>query len=138
MRGYGPIMVVRPAVKPDGPVLVGFDGSEAAYAAVQFGVQEALGRSVPLEVANAYWEQPWGWHEQPAIDPVVTARRHAEQMITDALEFDSRAVSRTGVRHPCDSQPPPPHSLVEESFRASLTVVGSRGRAGSPGCGSAR
>jgi nucleotide-binding universal stress UspA family protein len=131
--GHGPIILVRPPAKPEGPVLVGFDGSEAAYAAVQFGAQEALGRNVPLVVANAYWEQPWGWHEQPAIDPVITAGQRAERMITDALEltveqypelkYDIRTI------HSLD----PPRSLVEESSHASLTVVGSRGRGGFAG-----
>ena len=69
----------------DGPVLVGYDGSDAAGAALQFGVQEALSRKVPLVVANIYWEQPWGWHQQPATDPVITAAHLAEQMINDEL-----------------------------------------------------
>lgn len=132
-HGHGPIIVVRPAVKPDGPVLVGFDGSEAAYAAVEFGAQEALGRKVPLIVASAYWERPWGWHERPAVDPVITARQHAEQMIADALELTVEQYPELEYEIRTVHSLDPPHSLVEESSHASLTVVGSRGRGGFAG-----
>jgi nucleotide-binding universal stress UspA family protein len=96
-QGYGPVGLAggyaRPAAAPDGPVLVGFDGSDAANAALQFGVQEALSRKVPLVVANIYWEQPWGWHQQPATDPVITASHRAEQMLIDALELPAEGTT---------------------------------------------
>ena len=131
--GHGPIIVVRPAAAPDGPVLVGFDGSDAAHAALLFGVREALSRKVPLVVANVYWEQPWGWRKQPAIDPAITAGQRAEQMINDALELpvEEHPELQYSVRaiHGLN----PAHSLVEESAHAGLTVVGSRGRGGFAG-----
>jgi len=131
--GHGPIIVVRPAAAPHGPVLVGFDGSAGAEAALQFGVQEALARKVPLIVANTYWEQPWGWHQQPAVDPVITAQHHAEQMINDVLELplEEHPELQYDIRtmHSLN----PAHSLVEESAHAGLTVVGSRGRGGFAG-----
>jgi len=131
--GHGPIIVTRPAAAPDGPILVGYDGSEAANAALQFGVQEALSRKVPLVVANIYWEQPWGWHQQPATDPVITASHRAEQMINDALELpiEEHPELQYSIRtiHSLN----PAHSLVEESAHAGLTVVGSRGRGGFAG-----
>lgn len=131
--GYGPIIVVRPAATPDGPVLVGFDGSPGANAALQFGVQEALSRKVPLVVANVYWEQPWRWHQQPAIDPVIIARHRAEQMITDAMELPGEEHPELHYDIRTIHSLNPAHSLVEESAHAGLTVVGSRGRGGFAG-----
>jgi nucleotide-binding universal stress UspA family protein len=131
--GHGPIIVVRPAAAPDGPVLVGYDGSQAANAALQFGVQEALSRKVPLVVANVYWEQPRGWHQQPATDPLITASHRAEQMINDALELPVEEHPELQYSIRTIHSPNPAHSLVEESAHAGLTVVGSRGRGGFAG-----
>jgi nucleotide-binding universal stress UspA family protein len=131
--GHGPIIVVRPAAAPDGPILVGFDGSQAANAALQFGVQEALSRRVPLIVTNVYWEKPWGWRQQPTTDPVVTARNHAEQMINDALELPAEEHPELQYSIRTIHSLSPAHSLVEESAHAALTVVGSRGKGGFAG-----
>lgn len=131
--GHGPIIVVRPATAPDGPVVVGFDGSAAANAALQFGVQEALSRNVPIIVANTYWEQPWGWHQQPVTDPIITARHRAEQMIKDALELPSEEHPELRYEIRTIHSLNPAHSLIEESAQAGLTVVGSRGRGGFAG-----
>jgi nucleotide-binding universal stress UspA family protein len=132
-HGHGPIVVVRPAADPDGPILVGYDGSEAARAALSYGVREALDQDKPLVVANVYWEEPWGFHDPPAEDPHVTAERKAAALIEEALEFhleehpELRAQTRTIHSLNCEA------SLTEESARASLTVVGCRGRGGFAG-----
>jgi nucleotide-binding universal stress UspA family protein len=131
--GHGPIIVVRPAAAPDGPVLVGYDGSDAANAALQFGVREALSRKVPLIVANIYWEKPWGWHQQPATDPVITASHRAELMLNDALELSIEEHPELEYTIRTIHSLNPAHSLVEESAHAALTVVGSRGRGGFAG-----
>ncbi len=132
-HGHGPIIVVRPAADPSGPVLVGFDGSDSAHAALRFGIQEALSRKVSLVVANIYWEEPWGLHHRPATDPVITARHRAEKMILDALELplEEHPDLKYEVRtiHSLN----PDHSLVDESAHAGLTVVGCRGRGGFAG-----
>jgi nucleotide-binding universal stress UspA family protein len=131
--GHGPIIVVRPAAAPQGPILVGFDGSAAARAALDFGVQEALSRQAPLLVANTYWEQPRRWHHKPANDPLTTARHQAEQLINDALQTPCK--EHPDLRYDIRTihNPNPAHSLVEESARAGLTVIGSRGRGGFAG-----
>jgi nucleotide-binding universal stress UspA family protein len=135
--GHGPIVVVRPATLPDGPVLVGFDGSTGAGAALQFGVQEALSRGVPLVVANIYWEQPLQPDQQPGrqprADPRITARHHAQQVINDALELPSHEHPELRYDIRTIHSLNPAHSLVEESAQAGLTVVGSRGLGGFTG-----
>jgi nucleotide-binding universal stress UspA family protein len=131
--GHGPIIVFRPAPVSDGPVLVGFDGSAAGSGALQFGVQEALLRDVPLVVANVYWEEPWGWHPQEVVNPLITARNHAEQLINDALELPSQQHPQLRYEIRAIHSRSPSHSLAEESARAGLTVVGSRGLGGFAG-----
>jgi len=132
-HGHGPVVVVRRAADPQGPVLVGFDGSEGAHAALQFGVSEASLRQVPLVVANMYWERPWGWHQRPATDPVITARHRAEQMITDSLELPLEEHPQLHYEIRTIHSLDPAHSLVQESAHAGLTVVGGRGRGGFAG-----
>lgn len=132
-HGHGPVIVVRPAANPDGPVVVGYDGSDAASAALAFGVREALARKATLVVATVYWERPWGFGPAPAGDPAELARQEAHRMLTEALELpleehpDLQAEIRT--IHAMD----PDHSLIDESVLACLTVVGCRGRGGFAG-----
>jgi nucleotide-binding universal stress UspA family protein len=132
-HGHGPVVVVRPAPQPEGPVLVGFDGSDAAYAALDYGIHEALALGVPLAVANVYWEEPWGFKETPVPDPAITAEQKARQLITDALELPREEHPELQVEIRTLHSLNPEHSLIEESARASLTVVGCRGRGGFAG-----
>lgn len=131
--GHGPIVVYRPQTQPGGPVLVGFDGSTGANAALQFAVQEASSRRVPLLVANVYWEQPWQEGQQPGADPRILARHHAAEVINDAME--SAIEEHPDLRYEVRSihSHNPARSLVEESAQAGLTVVGSRGLGGFKG-----
>jgi nucleotide-binding universal stress UspA family protein len=131
-HGHGAVLVVRPAADPDGPVLVGYDGSAASSAALTFGVKESLGRKVPLVVANVYWEDLDIRHPAPA-DPAVAAARTAGKLISDAVELPSE-------QHPeLDVKILPVHgrkadqALAKESAHAALTVVGCRGRGGFAG-----
>jgi nucleotide-binding universal stress UspA family protein len=132
-HGHGPVVVVRPAPRSDGPILVGFDGSDAAYAALGYAIREALALGVPLTVANVYWEEPWGLKETPVPDPAITAEHKARALITDALELPREEHPELQVEIRTVHSLNPEHSLVEESARASLTVVGCRGRGGFAG-----
>ncbi len=132
-HGHGPVVVVRPAPDADGPIVVGYDGSEPAQGALAYGVREALAQKKPLVVANVYWEEPWGFHHAPAEDPHVTAQRKAEALIADGLELyvdeHPDLVVETRLLHSLSAE----YSLTEESALASLTVVGCRGRGGFAG-----
>lgn len=136
-HGHGPVVVVRPAEQPHGPVLVGFDGSEAAQAALAYGVREALDLKVPLAVANVHWEEPLGlqnpWGSQEKPDPAVTAVHKSQQLIDDALELAREEHPDLQVEIRTVHSLNPAYSLVEESAHASLTVVGCRGRGGFAG-----
>ncbi len=132
-HGHGPVVVVRPAAQPEGPVLVGFDGSDASHAALAYGIREALDLKVPLAVANVYWEEPWGFKETPKPDPAITAEHKAQTLITDALELAREEHPDLQVEIRTVHSLNPEHSLIEESAHASLTVVGCRGRGGFAG-----
>jgi nucleotide-binding universal stress UspA family protein len=132
-HGHGSVVVVRPAVRPEGPVLVGFDGSEASHAALAYGIREALDLKVPLAVANVYWEEPWGFKEMPKPDPAITAAHRAHELIVDALELAREEHPDLQVEIRTVHSLNPEHSLVEESAHACLTVVGCRGRGGFAG-----
>jgi|KBSSwiStaDraftv2_1062776.scaffolds.fasta_scaffold131531_2 nucleotide-binding universal stress UspA family protein len=132
-HGHGPIVVVRPVADPDAPILVGYDGSEAARAALSYGVREALDQKKRLVVATVYWEEPWGFHPEPAEDPHVTSERKAEALLAEALELHLEAHPEldydTRVIHSLNAE----YSLTEQTSGASLTVVGCRGRGGFAG-----
>ncbi|MEV0646406.1 universal stress protein [Phytomonospora sp. NPDC050363] len=122
--GHGPIVVVRDidGERPeDAPVLVGYDGSAGAEAALLFAADEALSRGVVLEVLSFHG---------PALDD---ERAHAQAAVASAerklmrnhpeLKVDARAVPGMD----------PAFRLITHSRTASLTVVGSRGRGGFTG-----
>lgn len=131
--GHGPIIVFRPERQPGGPVLVGFDGSPEANAALEFAVQEALSRKVPLRVANVYWEEPWQEGQQPGADPKIVARRLSHEVINESLTLaiEEHPELRYDIR--CIHGLKPAQNLIEESAHAGLTVVGSRGLGGFTG-----
>ncbi|WP_020524766.1 universal stress protein [Catelliglobosispora koreensis] len=132
-HGHGPVIVMRPPADPGGPVLVAYDGSDAASAALDFAAHEALSSGRRLVVASVYWEQPWVFGAEAGEDPKVLAERQASELIKDGLEFlleeHPGLQSEELVIHSLNPQ----QSLVEASARASLTVVGSRGLGGFTG-----
>jgi len=132
-HAHGVVVVVRPDGVSDGHVLAGIDGSEPSRAALGYAVSEALALGVPLVVANAYWEEPWGFGKEPETDPAVTAAHRAEALIEEAVKPWRERHPELRVEARALHSMNPEHSLVEESEHASLTVVGSRGRGGFTG-----
>jgi nucleotide-binding universal stress UspA family protein len=136
-RAACPVAVVPPGSQPigaHGPVLVGFDGSCAAYDALQAGCDQAvrLGTGVTVVVA---WSAaapalaPGSWAlgyapEPPAAAALAEAGRTLERA-------RSWAALRHDVRVSCelvDGQAA--RVLVDRSRHASLVVVGTRGLGG--------
>jgi nucleotide-binding universal stress UspA family protein len=109
-------------------IVVGFDGSSEAEAALAMAVEEAQLRKLPLRLVCA-WEVPpleyAGVTFAPAPDYSDAAKLHAETVLaagqerlaSSGVEFEAVAIAG----HPTSV-------LLEESRGARLLVVGSRGR----------
>ena len=112
-------------------IVVGIDGSDGAERALQFAVEEALLRDSDLRVVSA-WHVPVqlfsagvvsGQHDLDMFE--TSMRTAAERQVAAA------AAGRDGLRHELVVREG--HAavvLVEESERAELLVVGSRGHGG--------
>ncbi len=111
------------------PVLVGIDGSPASEAATAMAFDEASRRGVPL-IALHVWSDvgvfpllgmDWREHETEGQEAL------AERLAGWQEQYPDVHVERLLF---CDK---PSHWLLEESERAQLVLVGSRGRGGFPG-----
>jgi nucleotide-binding universal stress UspA family protein len=133
-RARCPVIVAhRPSAPhdaPEGPVVVGIDGSPHSERAVEFAFDEASRRGVTL-VAVQVWSQP--------LHPANGGSRRAEEESEAAQEAAARSVE--GTLRPYRRRYPGltvttelPQSadvedaLVRRSKDAALVVVGSRGR----------
>ena len=109
-------------------IVVGVDGSDPAWAALRFAIEEAQFRNARLRVICA-WELPVAeWGELPPPEETYDRfRREAEEVVAQAaavVEKDAPSVE-------CKRLAPeglPGRVLLEQSSDASLLVVGSRGR----------
>jgi nucleotide-binding universal stress UspA family protein len=109
-------------------IVVGFDGSPAAEAALAVAVEEAQLRKLPLRLVCT-WEVPpleyAGVAFAPAPDYSEAAERHAdaigaavkEKLDSSGVEFEVVVVAGHAVT-----------VLLEEAKGAKLLVVGTRGR----------
>lgn len=114
---------------PDGPLVVGVDGSEPSLRAADWAADEATLRGVSLRVVYAsLWE-----HYEGAALAGALGRPSEELHAEDIVEA---AAQRAQARHPdlkvsADVLPEEPeYALVREGRHASLLVVGTRGRSG--------
>lgn len=113
---------------PRPPVVVGFDGSDGAVAALDWATDEAARRDLPLRVVHA-WSIPLPPVPMgPAVvGPSDDALKGAAQEMLD--EGVARATGRapdvdvTGTLQAS----PPATALLREATDAALVVVGSRG-----------
>lgn len=125
----GPVAVVRPskdAADRTLPVLLGVDGSPASEAATAFAFDEASRRGVDLVALHAWsdvstvppWGPEWRAYEQEGGE-ILAERLSGWQERYPDVHVRRRLV---GDR--------PAQSIIDESARAQLVVLGSRGRGG--------
>lgn len=113
-------------------VVVGVDGSENSWSALDWAVAEATLRKVPLRIVCAF-EDPvatvglgtaFGAGAPIAVDPMLiedAAQRVVEEAGVRAGAVETQLVAR------CDS---PDSVLIDESDGALMLVVGARGHSG--------
>jgi nucleotide-binding universal stress UspA family protein len=132
-HAHGPVIVVRPPIadhiiqpgpeqppprpKPLGPIMIAYDGSPGADAALDFAVTEALQRNVRLIATNVH----------------SYAQDEAQQMLTDAIKPHAAAHPALDVELRTIASDDTGHALVEATRDVALTVVGSRGLGGFTG-----
>ena len=131
-HAHCPVAIIRSedtAPDPDAPVLVGIDGSAASEAATALAFDEASRRGVDL-VALHVWSDVgvfpalgMDWRDRESQGQEVLAERLAGWQ----EQYPDVHVRRLLF---CDK---PARWLLQESARAQLVVVGSRGRGGFPG-----
>lgn len=132
-----PVLVVHgePQVRPpaSSAVVVGFDGSDAAMAALREGTAEAGRLGCEAEVLAAYSEEFYWTDVYTATPPVMdhiatTVREHAEQAIrTVTAELAARPGATVPPMSVAVVEGPAGQALVERSADALMLVVGSRG-----------
>ncbi|RBQ15831.1 universal stress protein [Spongiactinospora rosea] len=107
--------------KPHG-VAVGYDGSDFAMQALDWAMDEAELRRLPLTVAHA-WQWPYGSAASGAKEHLRKAAWHVlEHGVRRVRESSSIGEVRAELR-----EGPAAELLIELSGRAELVVVGSRG-----------
>ncbi|WKU05298.1 universal stress protein [Micromonospora sp. HUAS LYJ1] len=134
-HAHCPVLVVRPetpAGRPDGPVLVGVDGSPAAGVAADQAAAEAVRRGVPLVLVHV-GPAPQEGDGADAEQAEAAYRAHAVRLLAEAsaavradhpdVVLREHPVRAVGVAQ----------GLVEASATASVLAVGTRGRGGFTG-----
>jgi nucleotide-binding universal stress UspA family protein len=120
--------------KPDGPVVVGVDGSERALQAVRWAAAEAAQRRVTLRLVSTY-AAPAGWlvgDPGLGVDYRSVVRHSAVAHLAAAARLALRVEPGLEVeRAPVEGFPAP--VLNAESTDATLLVVGDRGLDGFTG-----
>ncbi len=128
-HAHCPVIVAQHGGDPQGPVVVGVDGSAASEHCLGWAFDHASRHGLALEVLHAY-TIPVYPGVVPYVPPVelTTAtvnseRRLAAEVLAGWQERYPDVVVTTRLMHAR-----PVTAMVEASGRASLTVVGSRGR----------
>lgn len=129
-----PVLVSRGRPDPDGPVVVGVDGSPANDAAIGYAVEAAAVRRATLLVVHAGWRPGAGGSGEAPASPDALERAAADEdlMLTDAVARWHAVHPDVGVERVV-VRAGPRKALIDASADAQLVVVGTRGRGGFTG-----
>ncbi|MGC5022345.1 universal stress protein [Micromonospora sp. DT47] len=123
-----PVLVARGEEHPDGPVVVGVDGSPASRAAVEFAAEQASVHGTALRAVHAYTHPVSGGpgDMQPLVHDETQLRGEEERVLAESLaglqeRYPDVPISLDLVRER------PVAALTAASERARLVVVGGRG-----------
>ena len=127
-------MTGTPERTAGGPVVVGVDESDSARDAVRWAAAEAARRGAPLRLVAAFAPIPAGHVGNPGLG--TSYRRvmteGARAVLTSAAELAAQVAPGVATEAELRTGFPVP-VLLDESERAVLTVVGSRGLGGFTG-----
>ncbi|GIJ76471.1 Nucleotide-binding universal stress protein, UspA family [Micromonospora phaseoli] len=124
-----PVLVARGAQRPDGPVVVGVDGSELSRHAVEFAVRTAALRGAGVTALHAYRHPVSNGpgDMQPLVYDESELRAEEDRTVAEAIaglteRYPEVPITRQSVRGRAAKV------LTEASQRAQLLVVGGQGR----------
>lgn len=124
-----PVLVARGTQRPDEPVLVAVDGSDASRRAADFAAETAVSLGVPLVAVHAY-RHPGSsgpGDMQPLVYDEAKLRGEQERMLAGWLT--GLTEDHRGLRLTCQVVHGRPGAVLAEASRsAQLAVVGGRGR----------
>ncbi|WP_416475985.1 universal stress protein [Streptomyces sp. LKA04] len=104
------------------PLVVGVDGSDGSLQAIDWAVDEALLRRIPLRLVYASL-----WERYEGVRPAVGRERPSEQVMADNIVGTAaERVRRHGPDLEVSTEVVP--ALLAEGMHASAVVTGSRGR----------
>lgn len=133
-HSHAPVIVVRDQVAPDGPVVVGVDGSPESRETLVWAFEHAARHGLALEVLLAF-DVPIYPEVVPYVPPVEVITEVA-QAADEAVAAEVAALRELHPDVPVSAraiQDRAAHALIAASERACMVVVGSHGRGGFTG-----
>ncbi|MFI8089511.1 universal stress protein [Streptomyces sp. NPDC086080] len=136
-HAHCPVLVVREEARPDGPVVVGVDGSPAGDRAVEFAFEAAELYGTTLVALHAWttWNAPLPAPQDPSepyANPAEALGQEEERLLSEALAGHQERHPDVTVEHKL-VHGPTREALIEASRDARLMVAGARGRGGFAG-----
>ena len=132
-----PVLVVRGTSNPQGPVVLGVDGSEDGAAAVDFAFDEAAMRRAELIALHTWnnWTGPvtaTPGEVAPLVYDIDRLREEEQRVLSEAISGHRQRYPDLKVTQRLENSRTRP-ALIEASEGAQLIVVGARGRGGFTG-----
>jgi nucleotide-binding universal stress UspA family protein len=129
-----PVMIARGDLGAGGPVVVGVDGSHVSDLAIAFAVEEAARRGTGLLAVHA-WTHPVSTGPGdmlPLVYDVDDVQAEEDRLLAESIVGCRDRYPDVAIDHRLVRGRPAP-TLIAESARAQLLVVGSHGRGGFAG-----